>query len=228
MVHLHFWWSDANVRPYWCERLGQWTHHYATRATHPRHRGCCTGSWPPHRSGHFPHNKTIHNFRKNAGITPKKESLNELECLSYLTKNPNTKLEPTAELFNVPRTTLRRRREGVNQRVYQHPPNKKLKEAEKHAILDMIKRLDNTNLSVSKSWRTAAANSIIEEQSSPTNSNVNFVGPRWVDKFIQRHQLQVQRGKIRDLVRQEAICHPAIFCNSDRLVGWKWAILIPR
>lgn len=122
----------------------------------------------------------------------------------FYRKNPGFKIATAARKFGITRGTLRRRLDGTGPRQPQHSPQAKLKAAEEKSLLDIIYRLDNLNLSVTKKWITDAANTIIKEKTSTRNPRPNYVGPRWVDNFIKRHQFNVQKGQIRSQDRQDA------------------------
>ncbi|TQW01606.1 hypothetical protein IF2G_10870 [Cordyceps javanica] len=105
--------------------------------------------------------------------------------------NPDSKTLAVAKKFGISRGLLRRRRVGITSDRSQHPANSKLKDAEEDAILKIVIRLDNTNLSVSKSWITSMASALIEERSSANDPSPNFVG-----QLPQTHSIKSAERKI--------------------------------
>ncbi|KAF5133824.1 hypothetical protein E5D57_004451 [Metarhizium anisopliae] len=124
------------------------------------------------------------------------------EAVRYLGNNPTAGQRSVAKKFNVPRDRVRRRLSGVPPKQGCHASNAWLTEPEEVALCRYVDRLDMMNLSIRKEFVKDAANLILRERTEETPQPT--VGPKWVDRFIKRHNYSVLSQKIRDSSRQNA------------------------
>ncbi|TQW01874.1 hypothetical protein IF2G_10587 [Cordyceps javanica] len=141
--------------------------------------------------------------------SPEKEAI-LVEALNWLDSDSMRTAAGATGEFNLSRSLIRRRRAATSPPPPRVPLNLKLIQAEETSLLDTIFYLDNFNLSPSKKWITNMANIIIKERSSSQNPSPNYVGPRWVDNFLKRHNLSINKTKNRDKKRTEAEDHNTI------------------
>ncbi|KID93241.1 transposase, partial [Metarhizium majus ARSEF 297] len=109
------------------------------------------------------------------------------EAIQFIEENPGAKLRAVARNFDVPRSRLRRRQQGVSAREGHPATNTKLSREEEVALCNYIDRLDRANFAVRAEFITDAANYILKERASST-APPEFVGKLWTTRFIQRHQ----------------------------------------
>ncbi|KHN98366.1 transposase [Metarhizium album ARSEF 1941] len=108
------------------------------------------------------------------------------EALEYIEENPGAKIRSVAKKFNVPRSRLQRRANGVPARKGHPARNTMLSREEEVALCNYIDRLDKANFAVRPEFITDAANYILKERASST-APPRQVGTRWTTRFIQRH-----------------------------------------
>ena len=124
------------------------------------------------------------------------------EAVRYLGNNLTAGQRAVAKKFNVPRDRVRRRLSGVPPKQGRHASNAWLTEPEEVALCRYVDRLDKMNLSIRKEFIKDAANLILRERTEETPQPT--VGPKWVARFIKRHNYSVLSQKIRDSSRQNA------------------------
>jgi hypothetical protein len=82
--------------------------------------------------------------------------------------------------FNVPRTTLQRRRDGKPPRCDTEPNSKKLKKTEEEAIVRRILELDDRGIGATRTMVEEMANDLLAARGEGP------VGKCWVDRFRTR------------------------------------------
>ncbi|OAQ58232.1 DDE superfamily endonuclease [Pochonia chlamydosporia 170] len=125
------------------------------------------------------------------------------EAIQYIDENPGAKIAAVARIFNVSRSRLRRRIEGIPPQKGRPSPKLKLSRPEEAALCNYINRLDDINFAVRPEFITDAANYILKER-APASSTApaEAVGKLWTTRFIQRHQYQKVLQKKLDSNRQ--------------------------
>ena len=124
------------------------------------------------------------------------------KALVYPGRNPDAKFATVARQFNVPRSRLQRRIQGISPRNGLPATNTKLTREEEEALCRQIDRLDNANFGVQPEFITDAANYIVQEQSSSSLSSLPTVGKKWTTRFIKRKGYTKKLPKKLDSNRQ--------------------------
>jgi hypothetical protein len=137
------------------------------------------------------------------------------EAVRYFGNNPTARQRAVTKKFNVPRDRVRRRLSGVPLKQGRHASNAWLTGPEEVALCRYVDRLDGTNLSIRKEFIKDAANLILRERTEETPQPT--VGPKWVDRFIKRHNYSVLSQKIRDSSRQNAESVEKVTAYFERL-----------
>lgn len=110
------------------------------------------------------------------------------EALNYLDQFPVAKVATVARQFDIPRSRLRRRQQGISSKFGRTSATTKLLNEEEVAICRYIDRLDKINFAVRVEFITDAANSILRERLGPeAPDSAITVGKHWATRFIQRH-----------------------------------------
>ncbi|TQV92902.1 hypothetical protein IF1G_08205 [Cordyceps javanica] len=145
---------------------------------------------------------------KSAAAADKEKRV--VACLQYISANPLCPIQKAAREFDLSRSMVRRRLEGVTPRQKRRAHNAKLSEAEEDGILRELARLaaaaeaagaagaggGGPPTPTPKKWVTETANAIILRRAAESGATPVLVRPRWVDAFLARHQLAVHDGKI--------------------------------
>lgn len=114
--------------------------------------------------------------------------------------------------FDVPRTTLRRRRDGTLSRRDTEPNSKKLDKLEEHAIVRRILELDAQGVGATRTMVQEMANDLRAARGKGP------VGKCWVDRFTKRtDNIKLRRSRPYD--RQRAL-------NEDARVIMPWFKLV--
>ena len=114
--------------------------------------------------------------------------------------------------FDVPRTTLRRRRDGTLSRRDTEPNSKKLDKLEEHAIVQRILKLDAQGVGATRTMVQEMANDLRAARGKGP------VGKCWVDRFTKRtDNIKLRRSRPYD--RQRAL-------NEDARVIMPWFKLV--
>lgn len=92
------------------------------------------------------------------------------EALSFIDENPRAKLQAVAREFGVPHDQLRNRYIGRQSRLGRTPTNIKLSRPEEATLCRYIDRLEALNLSVHVEFIRDAANTILYERASLTQT----------------------------------------------------------
>jgi hypothetical protein len=125
------------------------------------------------------------------------EGLVQLAIQSLNTKQI-TSAKRAAASYNVPRTTLRRRRAGTQSRRDCQPNSKKLTKIEEDVIVERILDRDSRGWAFTKKGIEEMANTLLAERGG------GVVGKNWVDNFIKRQsRLKTQWSRSYD--RQRAL-----------------------
>ena len=119
-----------------------------------------------------------------------------------------------SKAFNVPETTLRRRRAGKSARRDCQPNSKKLRKTEEEAIVARILELDARGIGATRTIVQEMANDLLAERGEGP------VGKCWVDRFNARtNEVKLRRSRPYD--RQRAL-------NEDARVIEPWFELVRK
>jgi hypothetical protein len=114
--------------------------------------------------------------------------------------------------FSVPRTTVRRRRQGACSRQDREPNSKKLSKLEEEALVRRILNLDQRGIGATRAMVQDMANDLLTERGGKP------VGKHWVDNFKTRTpEIKLQRSRPYD--RQRAL-------NEDARIITPWFELV--
>jgi hypothetical protein len=95
--------------------------------------------------------------------------------------------------FSVPRTTVRRRRQGALSRRDREPNSKKLTKLEEEALVQRILNLDQRGIGATRDMVQDMANDLLAERGGEP------VGKHWVDRFKTRTpEIKLQRSRPYD------------------------------
>jgi hypothetical protein len=118
------------------------------------------------------------------------------EACEYIENFPDAKIATVGRDFEVPRSTLRDRRNGCHSKKGRPGINTKLTKEEEIAICRCIYRLDKINLAVRPEFIADAARSIILVRSSTKQQSVEpTIDKFWVTRFLKRHGYSKYRQK---------------------------------
>lgn len=106
-------------------------------------------------------------------------------AIQAIQKGHITSVQKVAQLYNVPRTTLRDRLKGIQQRAIAHRTERKLTETEEETLLQWILIMDKRGTPLRPSTVQDMANLLLANRDS--SKPLSTVGVNWVYKFIQRH-----------------------------------------
>jgi hypothetical protein len=117
-----------------------------------------------------------------------------------------------SKAFEVPETTLRRRRDGKLPRGDCVPNSKKLKETEEEAIVTRILELDARGIGATRAMVEGMANDLLAARGEGP------VGKHWVDRFKTRtKEMKLRRSRLYDFQRA---------MNEDARVITRWFELV--
>jgi hypothetical protein len=122
------------------------------------------------------------------------EGLVQLAIQSLNTKQI-TSAKRAAASYNVPRTTLRRRRAGTQSRRDCQPNSKKLTKIEEDVIVERILDRDSRGWAFTKKGIEEMANTLLAERGG------GVVGKNWVDNFIKRQSRLKTQSRLADRKR---------------------------
>ncbi|KAF7566808.1 hypothetical protein PtrM4_151280 [Pyrenophora tritici-repentis] len=124
-------------------------------------------------------------------------------AISDITSNQVSSVKRAAAIYNVPRTTVRRRRAGQRSRRDCEPNSKRLTKLEEEAIVQRVLEESSRGIPPSKAHVQDMADRLLRERGGkPTGKN-------WVDNFIKRTpELQMRWSRPYD--RQRAACEDPV------------------
>ena len=125
-------------------------------------------------------------------------------AISDVTSNQILSVKRAAATYNVPRTTVRRRRAGQRSRRDCEPNSKRLTKLEEEAIVQRVLEESLRGIPPSKAHVQDMADRLLRERGGkPTGKN-------WVNNFI-KHTPELRTPWSRPYDRQRAVCEdPAI------------------
>ena len=123
-------------------------------------------------------------------------------------KDPNLSTRSIADLYNVPRTTLRRRRNGIMSRRDSAPKSRNLTELEEQTIVQYVLDLDSRSFPPRLRDVEDMANRLLTERDAPR------VGERWASNFVKR-QPQLKTHFFRRYDYRRAQCE-----DPEVIQGW--------
>ena len=129
-------------------------------------------------------------------------------AVSELAQNQIQSIRRAERVYNVPQTTIRRRRDGKPCRRDYEPNCKRLTKLEEEAITQRIIVEAKRGLPCGRDDVRDMANRLLRERAGEE------VGKNWVDRFIQRNpELRTRRSRPYD--RQRAACEDPVLIK-----GW--------
>ncbi|KAJ0124110.1 Uncharacterized protein HZ326_31474, partial [Fusarium oxysporum f. sp. albedinis] len=135
-----------------------------------------------------------------------------LLALQALQNNPKLSIRRAANIYNVNRSTLRRRQNGAQSRRDWTPGSRKLSNLEEKTLVRFILKLDSQGFPPKLSFVEAMANCLLADR------NASPVGMHWANNFIKR-QPELKMRFFRRYDYQRAKCEdPTIIRNWFRLV----------
>ncbi|KAM9874812.1 transposase [Verticillium dahliae] len=138
--------------------------------------------------------------------TPLKQSQLIL-ALQAMEKNPELSMRRAADIFNVPKTTLRRRRNGTPSRRESPTNSSKLTELEEKAVIQYILDIDSRTDSPRPKDVAAMANILTGDRGGKP------VGINWATNFIKR-RTDLQTRRFRKYDYRRAQCEDPIAINA--------------
>jgi hypothetical protein len=148
--------------------------------------------------------------RKAAKKAPIDEGRLQL-AMNVLKNGQITSVREAARVFDVPRSTLRDRQQGISYRTYKRAHNTKLSETEEIVLHEWILSMDRRGCPVRPSMVEQMANCLLEKRditaSPPT------VGKCWVSNYLRRHQ-DLQTRYIRKYNYERALCEDATLIGT--------------
>jgi hypothetical protein len=130
-----------------------------------------------------------------------------LMAIEALKKDPQLSIQAAANIYKVPRTTLRRRYAGNHSRRDISANNRKLTDLEENVLLDRILDLDSRGFQARLEDVREMANRL------RTDRDASPVGPRWPERFITRHPELTTRFR-RRIDYQRAQCEDPEVVNA--------------
>ena len=112
-------------------------------------------------------------------------------------------IRTAVKLYDVPRTTLRRRLNGIQQRSISSRTKHKLTETEEYTLLQWILTMDKHGAPLRPSSVQDMANLLLAKRDASKPSST--VGINWVNKFVRRHDTLKTRFS-RKYDYQRALC----------------------
>ena len=138
---------------------------------------------------------------------PSKEA-DLLLALSALDRGQFSGATRAAATFNVPETTLRRRRDGVNARGDCEPNRKKLTKLEEEMVVGHVLDIASRGFPASLKYVRYMANKLLSIRGEEP------VGKLWPHNFVKRtERLTTYFARAYD--RQRALCK-----DPEKIVGW--------
>jgi hypothetical protein len=122
-------------------------------------------------------------------------------AIEALKKDTKLSVRSAANIYNIPETTLRHRRDGKKSRRDKSSNSRKLIDVEESVIVQRILDLDSRGFQPRQSDVREMADCL------RTDRNASLVGPRWAENFVKRHpqlkmafrcQIDYQRAKCED------------------------------
>jgi len=104
------------------------------------------------------------------------------QALQDLESNPNQSVNAVAKAYNVPRTTLRRRRTGVTNRRISHEHEQRLTRRQETFLVEWILEQDSQGFPPSHLRAREMACQLLR-----SNGDTNPLGKDWIHKFIKRN-----------------------------------------
>ena len=141
-------------------------------------------------------------------MSPPSKEARVILALEALRNDKELKLEAIAKLYNVPASTLRRRRAGKPARCDTTPNSKKLTQSEEEAIVRYIIELVARAFPPRLRGVEDMANQLLRERDAPP------VGKRWAYNFVKR-QPELRTRWTRKYDYQRAKCE-----NSKVISAW--------
>jgi hypothetical protein len=120
-------------------------------------------------------------------------------ALAALERNPAPSIRAAAKIYNVPKTTILRRRKHQLSRCDTMPNSRKLTNLEESTIVEYILDLDSRSFPPRLSGVQDMANRLLADRDAPP------VGPRWASNFVKRHKELTTRFT-RRYDYQRALC----------------------
>lgn len=120
-------------------------------------------------------------------------------ALAALERNPAPSIRAAAKIYNVPKTTILRRRKHQLSRRDTMPNSRKLTNLEESTIVEYILDLDSRSFPPRLSGVQDMANRLLADRDAPP------VGPRWAANFVKRHKELTTRFT-RRYDYQRALC----------------------
>ncbi|KAM9874243.1 transposase [Verticillium dahliae] len=171
--------------------------------TKPKERRCGTCGQPGHNARTCQIEATVH---PNAMETPSKESQLIL-ALQAMERNPELSMRRAADIFNVPKTTLRRRRNGTPSRRDSPPNSANLNEGEEQAVIRYILDMDSRADPPRPKDVAAMANTLLDERGA------RRVGINWATSFVKRRP-ELQTRFFRPYDYRRALCGDPVATNA--------------
>ncbi|KAJ6436862.1 Glycerate kinase [Purpureocillium lavendulum] len=148
--------------------------------------------------------------------TPAKESQLNL-AIQAMKNDPDLTAKRAAEIYNVPRTTLRRRQKGTLSRRESPPNSATLTELEEKTIVEYVLDLDARSYPPRLGEVGDMANRLLRDRGAPR------VGPRWASNFVKRQpELRTRFSRRYDYKRAQCEDPDAInawFCLVRNVVA---------
>ena len=132
--------------------------------------------------------RTKHNPLVEARIT---------NALVHIEQNPDAKVIVVAKEFKVNRGVLRSRLNSYLPPGQENSRNTKLMAQEEKALCRYIDRLNAINLHVQKEFIIEAANIILRDKASKTNTP-QTIRIHWINRFLLRYSYNLIKQKVLD------------------------------
>ena len=134
-------------------------------------------------------------------------------ALQALKNDPSLTVKKASEIYNVPRTTLRRRLAGKPAQANITVKSRKLSDLEEETIIQRVLKLESQGFPVRIGSVEDMANLLRRER------DASPVGKNWAENFVRR-QPELKTQKTRSYDNQRALCEdPEIIGNWFRLVA---------
>lgn len=127
-------------------------------------------------------------------------------------------LKTAAQLYDVSRDTLRRRRAGIVARHERSAPTRKLNDCEEQVLVNWILDMDSRGYSPRVAEVRRKADILLKERTQSTNKDPPTVGHNWSTNFIKRRpELRSKFQRKKDQQRAK--------CEDPKIIG-EWFKLV--
>lgn len=133
-------------------------------------------------------------------------------ALQALNRDPKLSARAAAKIYNVPRTTIQRRRDNIPSRRDSTPNLRKLSDLEESTIIQYILDLDARSFPPRLCGVQDMANRLLADRDAPP------IGTRWASNFVRRHpELKTRFNRKYDYQRAQ--------CEDPNMI-WGWFHLV--